>query len=54
MTEFKAREVFAGPMPYGFTWLLMPLKVLHNLPRSIGIFIPKSQGEKGKNRQYSQ
>ena len=42
MTEFKAREVFAGLMSYGFTWLLMPLKV--------GIFTPKS---KWKNRQYS-
>jgi hypothetical protein len=36
-----------GPMPYGITWLLMLLKVLHNPPRPIGIFIPKSQGEKG-------
>ena len=54
MTEFKADEIFVGPMPYGFTWLLMPLKVLNNLPRPIGIFIPKSQGEKGKNKQYSQ
>ena len=32
MTEFKADKVFASPMPYGFTWLLMPLKVLHNPP----------------------
>ena len=38
-----------GPMPYGITWLLMPLKVLHNPPRPIKIFIPKSQGEKGDN-----
>ena len=38
-----------GPMPYGITWLLMLLKVLHNPPRPIGIFIPKSQGEKGDN-----
>jgi hypothetical protein len=21
--EFKAREIFVGPMPYGITWLLM-------------------------------
>jgi hypothetical protein len=47
MTEFKAMEVFAGPMPYEITWLLMPLKVLHNPPWPIGIFISKSQGEKG-------
>jgi hypothetical protein len=47
MTEFKAREVFAGLMPYKITWLLMPLKVLYNLPQPIGIFIPKPQGEKG-------
>ena len=26
----KAREVFVGPTPYGITWLLMPLKFLHN------------------------
>jgi hypothetical protein len=38
-----------GPMPYGITWLLMPLKVLHNPPQPIEIFIPKSQGEKGDN-----
>ena len=49
MTEFKVSEVFAGPMPYGITWLLMPLKVLHNPPRPIGTFMPKSQGEKGDN-----
>ena len=49
MTEFKANEVFAGPIPYGITWLLMPLEVLHNSSRPIGIFIPKSQGEKGDN-----
>jgi hypothetical protein len=36
-----------GPMPYGITWLLMLLKVLHNPPRPIGIFILKSQGKKG-------
>jgi hypothetical protein len=28
-----------GPMPYGITWLLMPLKDLHNPPRPIGIWI---------------
>jgi hypothetical protein len=49
MTEFKANEVFASPMPYGITWLLMPLKVLQNSLRPIRIFIPKSQGEKGDN-----
>ena len=36
-----------GSMLYGIPWLLMPLKVLHNSPRPIRIFIPKSQGEKG-------
>jgi hypothetical protein len=36
-----------GPMPYGITWRLMLLKVLHELSRPIEIFIPKSQGEKG-------
>jgi hypothetical protein len=49
MTKFKAREVFVGPMPYGITWLLMPLKVLHNSPRPIRIFMPKSQWGKGDN-----
>ena len=23
-TEFKAREIFVGPMPYEIMWLLMP------------------------------
>ena len=54
MTEFQVDKVFAGPMPYGFTWLLMLLKVLHNPPRPIGIFTPKSQGEKGRKNKYSQ
>ena len=35
------------PMPYGIIWLLVLLKVLHNPPRSIRIFLPKSQREKG-------
>jgi hypothetical protein len=43
----KSRGVFMGPMSYGITWLLMLLKVLHNPPRPIGIFMPKSQGKKG-------
>ena len=47
MIEFKAREVFLGPMPYGITWLLVPLEVLHNPPQPIRIFIPKSQEDKG-------
>ena len=45
MTELNQRGVFMGPMPYGITWLLMPLKVLHNPLRPIGIFIPKLQGK---------
>jgi hypothetical protein len=32
-----------GPIPYGITWRLMLLKVLHKPPRPIRIFIPKSQ-----------
>ena len=43
----KARGVFMSPMSYGITWRLILLKVLHKPQRSIGIFIPKSQGEKG-------
>ena len=43
----KARGVLMGPMPYGITWRLMLLKVLHEPPRSIRIFIPKSQRGKG-------
>ena len=34
-------------MPYGVTWRLMLLKVLHEPPRPVGIFIPKSKGKKG-------
>ena len=40
-----------GPIPYGITWRLMLLKVLHKPPRPISIFMPKS---KGKNGQYLQ
>ena len=35
------------PMPFGITWKLILLKVLHKPPRPIRIFIPKSQGDKG-------
>jgi hypothetical protein len=35
-----------GLMPYGITWLLMLLKVLHNPQRPIRIFIPKSKGKR--------
>jgi hypothetical protein len=43
----KSRGVFMGPMPYGITWKLMLLKVLHEPPRPIRIFMPKSKGKKG-------
>ena len=38
-----------GPMPYGITWRLMLLKVLHKPPRPIRIFIPKSQRDNRDN-----
>jgi hypothetical protein len=34
-----------GPMPYGITWRLMLLKVLHEPSRPTKIFIPKSKGK---------
>ena len=37
-----------GLMPYGITWRLMLLKVLHEPPRPTKIFISKSKG-KGDN-----
>jgi hypothetical protein len=45
--KIKARAIFTDPMPYGITWRLMLLKVLHEPPRAIRIFIPKSEGKKG-------
>jgi hypothetical protein len=36
-----------GPIPYGITWMLMLLKVLHKPLRPIRIFIPKSKGNGG-------
>jgi uncharacterized protein YhhL (DUF1145 family) len=42
----KARGVFMGPIPYEITWRLMLLKVLHEPPRPIRIFMPKSKGKK--------
>ena len=36
-----------GPIPYGITWRLMLLKVLHKPLRPIMIFIPKSKGKGG-------
>ena len=45
--EIKATGIFTDPMPYGITWRLMLLKVLHEPPRPIRIFISKSQGGRG-------
>ena len=39
-----------GPMPYGFTWLLMPLKVLRNLPKPLRILILKSHGKREQSQ----
>ena len=35
-----------GPMPYGITWKLILLKVLHEPPRPIRIFMLKSKGKR--------
>jgi hypothetical protein len=43
----KSKGVFIGPMPYGITRRLMLLKVLHEPPRPIKIFMPKSKGKEG-------
>ena len=40
MIEFKAKEVFAGPMPHGFTWGLVLLKDLSKPPIPVGISYP--------------
>ena len=39
--EIKAREILKGLIPYGITWSLMLLKVLHKPPRPIKIYILK-------------
>ena len=35
-----------GPIPYGITWKLILLKVLHEPPRPIRIFMLKSKGKR--------
>ena len=47
--NLEQRElIIKGPIPYGITWRLMLLKVLHRSPRPIRIFMPKLKG-KGDN-----
>ena len=48
MTEFKARDFCGSNALWNYVVVNTPVEVLHNPPRPIGIFTPKSQGEKGK------
>ena len=49
MTEFKAKKVFCGSNALlDYVVVNAPVEVLHNLPLSIRIFTPKSQGKKGE------
>jgi hypothetical protein len=45
IVKLKHGRVLKGPMPYGITWRLILLKVLHKPLRPIRIFIPKSKGK---------
>ena len=48
IVKLKYEGILKGPMPYGITWRLILLKVLHKPSRPITIFILKSKG-KGDN-----
>jgi hypothetical protein len=49
MMEFKAKEVFCGSNAlWKYVIVDAPVEVLHNPPRLIRIFTPKSQGKKGE------
>ena len=39
--EIKARGILKGSIPFGITWRLVLLKVLHKLPRPIRVYMPK-------------
>ena len=46
MTEFKARDFCGSNALWNYMVVNAPVEVLHNPLRPIGIFTPKSQGEK--------
>ena len=49
MIEFKARDFRGSNALWNFVIINAPMKVLHNPPRPIGIFTPKSQrGKEGE------
>ena len=46
--EFKARDFRGSNALWNYVIVNAPVKVLHNPPRPIGIFTPKSQKGKGE------
>ena len=46
--EFKARDFRGSNALWSYVVVNAPVEVLHNPPRPIGIFTPKSQREKGE------
>ena len=49
MTEFKARDFHGSNALWNYMVVNTPMEVLHNPPRPIGIFTPKSQrGKEGE------
>jgi hypothetical protein len=47
IVKLKQGGIIKGLIPYGITWRLMLLKVLHKPPRPIRIYMPKLKGERG-------
>ena len=48
IVEFKAMDFHGSNTLWNYVVVNAPVKVLHNPPRPIGIFTPKSQITKGK------
>jgi hypothetical protein len=47
INEFRARDFCGSNALWNYVVINAPMEDLHNPPRLIGIFTPKSQGKKG-------
>ena len=50
INEFKARDFCGSNVLWDYVVVNALMEVLHNPPRPIGIFTPKSQRGKGENK----
>ena len=48
INEFRARDFCGSNALWNYVVVNAPVEVLHNPPRPIGIFTPKSEGKKGE------